>query len=131
MSKLVIYLLVLLNFYCYGERIFELSALNTNKNEVDIRVGEEFVVTVPSNPNYGIEISFVNKDEVSDSLKLIRDAFIPLGNLKYLDTVIVYKYFFFKAVKVTNEAQTLKFANIRRWEKQTNTADYTLKVNVY
>ena len=131
MSKLVIYLLVLLNFYCYGERIFELSALNTNKNEVDIRVGEEFVVTVPSNPNYGIEISFVNKDEVSDSLKLIRDAFIPLGNLKNLDSVIVYKYFFFKAVKVTNEAQTLKFANIRRWEKQTNTADYTLKVNVY
>ena len=131
MSKLVIYLLVLLNFYCYGERIFELSALNTNKNEVDIRVGEEFVVTVPSNPNYGIEISFVNKDEVSDSLKLIRDAFIPLDNLKNLDSVIVYKYFFFKAVKVTNEAQTLKFANIRRWEKQTNTADYTLKVNVY
>ena len=131
MSKLVIYLLVLLNFYCYGKKVFDLNALNTNKNEVDIRVGEEFVVTVPSNPNYGIEISFVNKDEVSDSLKLIRDAFIPLGNLKNLVGAGGHKYFYFKALKVTNEAQTLKFANVRSWEKQTNNPDYTLKVNVY
>ena len=130
MSKFVIFLLVLLNFYCYGKRIFDLNALNTNKNEVDIRVGEEFVVKIPSNPTTGYQISFINKDEVSDSLKLIRDKFIPSGDLNLVGAG-GHKYFYFKAVKVTNEAQTLKFSNKRKWEKETNTADYTLKVNVY
>ena len=131
MSKFVIYLLILLNFYCYGKKVFDLNALNTNKNEVDIRVGEEFIVKVRSNPTTGYEISFVNKDEVSDSLKLTRQHFVPSGNLKNLVGAGGHKYFYFKAVKVTNEAQTLKFSNKRKWEKQTNNPDYTLKVNVY
>ena len=131
MSKFVIYLLVLLNFYCYGKKVFDLNALNTNKNEVDIRVGEEFVVKIPSNPTTGYETRFLNRDEVSDSLELLRNKYISSANLKNLVGVGGHMYYYFKAVKVTNEAQTLKFANIRRWEKQTNTADYTLKVNVY
>ena len=71
MSKFVIYLLVLLNIYCYGKKVFDLNTLKNNKNEADIRVGEEFVVKVRSNPTTGYEMIFVNGDEVSDSLNLI------------------------------------------------------------
>ena len=131
MSKFVIYLLVLLNIYCYGKKVFDLNALNTNKNEVDIRVGEEFVVKIPSNPTTGYETRFLNRDEVSDSLELLRYEYVSSAKLTNLVGAGGHMYYYFKAVKVTNEAQTLKFANIRRWEKQTNTPDYTLKVNVY
>ena len=130
MSKFVIYLLVLLNIYCYGKKVFDLNTLQNNKNEADIRVGEEFVVKVRSNPTTGYEMIFVNGDEVSDSLNLISEKFIPSGNLNLVGAG-GHKYFYFKAVKVTNEAQTLKFSNKRKWEKQTNNPDYTLNVNVY
>ena len=131
MSKFVIYLLVLLNFYCYGKKVFDLNTLKNNKNEADIRVGEEFVVKIPSNPTTGYQISFINKDEVSDSLELLRYEYVSSAKLTNLVGAGGHKYFYFKALKVTNEAQTLKFSNKRKWEKETNTADYILKVNVY
>jgi len=131
MSKFVIYLLVLLNFYCYGIRVFELNKKNLNKNKVDIRLGEQFAVKIPSNPTTGYVTTFINSNEVSNSLELLRDKFVPSANLKNLVGAGGHHYFYFKAMKVTNEAQTLKFANVRSYEKQTNVADYTLNVNVY
>ncbi len=129
MSKFVVYLLVLLNFYCYGNETVVLNAFNANNVKVNIRVGDILKVKIPISLRNGGHKSLVNKDEVSDSLQLIKEAFVPLSDvtIKKLSATRAYSIFLFKAVKVTNKAQTLKFLKKNQLKKET----YTLKVNVY
>ena len=133
MSKLVIYLLVILNFYCFCETIFTQTDLKAKKNEINVKLGEEFTLKFKSNPSTGYYWTFLNKNEASDSLQFLRSKYVksplPLNNIIFVGRG-GYVYFYFKARKVTNEAQTLKFLYSRFSGKQTNDPSYIVKVNV-
>ena len=77
---------------------------------------------------------FLNKDEVSDSIQLlnlqVHSFHIPLN---FRDKVLPrkrYKFkYYFKAMKVTNEAKILKFHSKPTGKKAFK--NYIIKVNVY
>ena len=133
MSKLVIYLLVLLNFSCFCGKIYTQADLKLQNYEVNVKNGEEFTFQFKANPTYGYYWRLLNKDEVSDSIKFLRSKYVessifgqrikPIGRGGHM-------FFTFKAIKVTNEAQTLKFTQSRAWPKEHNSPNYIIKVNV-
>ncbi len=133
MLKLVIYLLVIFNFYCFCEKVFTQSDLKAKNNELDVKLGEEFTLKFKSNPTTGYSWKFLNKEEVSDSIQFLRSKYVPSPSPN--NHIIIVgrggeEYFYFKARKVTNEAQTLKFAYSKFFGKETNNPTYTIKVNV-
>ena len=135
MSKLVIYLLVILNFYCFCERIFTQTDLEAKNNELDVKLGEEFALQFKSNPTHGSHWTFLNEDKVRDSIQFLRSKYVEYPiNSKFLIIRILkkggYDYFYFKAKKVTNEAQTLIFVYRGFLEKPAKKRIYILKVNV-
>ena len=126
MSKLSIYLLALLSFYCYGIERFKPTVSSDKINENKVRLGEEFIVEVNSE-EFLISWKFLNKDEVSDSIQFLRKEIVPLYKLVLFSGLrrMILIRFYFKAIKVTNKAKILKF-NYKR-----NHKNYTIKVNVY
>ena len=126
MSKFSICLLILLSFYCYGIQIFKPTVSSDKINENKVRLGEEFIVEIISE-KYIIPWKFLNKDEVSDSIQFLRTEIVPLYRFyNFSGLILRFKIiFYFKAIKVTNKAKTLKF-NYKR-----NHKNYTIKVNVY
>ena len=130
MPKFSIYLLTLLSFYCYGMQIFKPTSSKDKVNEQNVKLGEEFIVEFIT--DYISEpLTFLNKDEVSDSIQVLRIEAHPLRKSGYQRFFgRSYKvHLYFKAIKVTNEAKILKFHNKPRGEK--NFINYIIKVNVY
>ena len=133
MSKLVIYLLVILNFSCFCEKVFTETDLKAKNNVLDVKLGEEFTIKFKPNPTIGYFWAFLNNDEVSDSIQLLRSQYVnspyKIKNIKIFGKG-GYVNFYFKARKITNEAQTLKFGYNSFSGKQTNNPSYIIKVNV-
>ena len=117
--------MALLSFYCYCIQIFN----PTVKDEKKVKLGEEFIVYFISD-SYHYPWKFLNKDEVSDSIELLRREVVPYLKFANMEGFkIRAKFnFYFKAIKVTNEAKILKF-NYKETNKNLNY--YTIKVNVY
>ena len=129
MSKFSFYLLALLSFYCYGIQIFNPTASNDIKDEKKVKLGEEFIVDFISD-SYFYPWTFLNKDEVSDSIQLLRREVVPYFKFARFEMPRLRRKFnfYFKAIKVTNEAKILKF-NYKKNNKILNY--YAIKVNVY
>ena len=126
MPKFSIYLMALLSFYCYGIQIFSPTVSRDKINENKVRLGEEFIVqfTTKYVSKYW---KFFNKDEVSDSIQLLRIGFerrYSYARFSALRVGYVFD-FYFKAIKVTNKAKILKFYF------HENHKNYIIKVNVY
>ena len=129
MSKLVIYLLIILKFYCFCGIKFP----PINLKKLDVKLGEEFTLRFRCSLVTGFSWTFLNENEVSGSIQFLRSKFeaspeqnqniVAFGKKGYF-------YFYFKAIKVTNEVQTLKFTNVRLSDKKKNILTYTIKVNV-
>ena len=133
MSKLSIYLLALLSFYCYGIERFKPTVSSDKINENKVRLGEEFIVEVNSE-EFLISWKFLNKDEVSDSIQFLRKEIVPLYKLVLFSGLrrMILIRFYFKAIKVTNKAKIIKLLKCNyRNPMLENYQNYTVKVNVY
>ena len=130
MPKFYIYLLALLSFYCYGIHIFKPTYSKDKVNDQNVRLGEEFNVEIVSDSIFE-PVIFLNKDEVSDSIQFLRREVVSfIGGASFERPTRRYKYnFYFKAIKVTNEAKILKFNYTLRREKFFK--NYIIKVNAY
>ena len=108
-------------------QIFKPTSSRDKVNEQNVKLGEEFIVEFVS--DYISELLiFLNKDEVSDSIQVLRRDFRRFST-GYMGFFRKYKFsFYFKAIKVTNEAKILKFRHIITKKDLKN---YIIKVNVY
>ncbi len=127
MAKFCIYILALLSFYCYGIQIFN----ETSKiNEQNVRLGEEFIVQIVTDSLFE-PLNFLNRDEVRDSIQFLKrksEPFLKFANMA--NPKIWAKFnFYFKAIKVTNEAKILKFKY--KLKGSTSFITYIIKINVY
>ena len=108
-------------------------------NEVAISVseGEEFALKFRGNPTTGYTWVLLNADEVEGPLlgtNFESDGiadYVADSKDKYLVGGAGSFYYKFKAVKVANEAKTLKFSYQRTWENNTNNLpDAIVKITV-
>ena len=133
MPKFSIYLMALLSFYCYGIQRFKPTVSSDKINENKVRLGEEFIVEVNSE-EFLISWKFLNKDEVSDSIQLLRIGFerrYSYARFSALRVGYVFD-FYFKAIKVTNKAKIIKLLKFNyRGLILENYQNYTIKINVY
>ena len=133
MPKFSIYLLTLLSFYCYGMQIFEPTYSSDKVNEQNVKLGEEFIVEFVTD-NISELFMFLNKNEVSDFIQLLNLEVHPSPiPLNFRDKALPRKRskfnYYFKAIKVTNEAKILKFHSKPTGKK--DFINYIIKVNVY
>ena len=130
MPKFSIYLLTLLSFYCYGMQIFKPTSSKDKVNEQNVKLGEEFIVEFIT--DYISEpLTFLNKDEVSDSIQVLRGEVLPFYKFAKMERPRRrYKFnIYFKAIKITNEAKILKFRRKHKGKK--DFINCIIKVNVY
>ena len=131
MSKLILCLLLLFNIYiCEETKNVRVFTKDDAKNEISVRLGEEFALKFVANPSAGYSWNFLNKNETKESLQLLRTRNEnPLGRLHIVGNPRNV-YYYFKAVKETNEAVSLKFSYGRQWEKSNILPITTFKINV-
>ncbi len=130
MPKFSIYLLALLSFYCYGIQIFNPTYSRNKENGQNVRLGEEFIADLVS--DYILDpLILLNKDEVSDSIQFLRREVEPFFKFEKAEKPRVRDKFrfYFKAIKVTNEAKILKFHSKPTGKK--DFINYIIKVNAY
>ena len=128
MSKLILCLLLLFNINICKEtekvRIFTKSV----GNEINVKLGEEFAISLSYISSSSNLWHFLNKNEVQETLQYL-DYYEKRG---YLPHHIVgyhtYAYFHFKALKETNKAVTLKFSYGTSWKGTQHIT--TFKINV-
>ena len=144
MSKFLFCLILLIGLYnCEtyeGVKVYEIQRNVNGMNEVAISVseGEEFALKFRGNPTTGYTWVLLNADEVEGPLlgtNFESDGiadYVADSKDKYLVGGAGSFYYKFKAVKVANEAKTLKFSYQRTWEKAANDAlpDAVVKITV-
>ena len=143
MSKFLFCLILLIGLYnCEtyeGVKVYEIQRNVNGMNEVAISVseGEEFALKFRENPTTGYTWVLLNTDKLKDSLKGLNFEndgiadYVADSKDKYLVGGAGSFYYKFKAVKVANEAKTLKFSYQRTWENNTNNLpDAIVKITV-
>ncbi len=143
MSKFLFCLILLIGLYnCEtyeGVKVYEIQRNVNGMNEVAISVseGEEFALKFRGNPTTGYTWVLLNADEVEGPLlgtNFESDGiadYVADSKDKYLVGGAGSFYYKFKAVKVANEAKTLKFSYQRTWENNTNNLpDAIVKITV-
>ena len=124
MTKFYIYLLALLNFYCYSIQIFKPTYSRDEINEKNVKLGEEFIVEFIVDFQL---LKFYDYDKISDSIQFLRREVTHFKPANFEKYKLVRKIsLYFKAIKVTNEPKILKFLYKQHFLKY-----YTIKVNVY
>lgn len=131
MSKTLLLLLLLFSFYSCeavnGNRVFEIAQSNT---DLEVRAGEVFGLKFHSNPSTGYSWHFLNQEENDETIKFIETKFV-----NPYDKQIIGKggllYYYFKALKVSNEEITLKFSYSRSFKNDNPAATHLIKIKVY
>ena len=133
MSKLILCLLLLLNIYVCEDSKVRVFTQNDAKNEIKVRLGEEFSIKLRSNPSTGYTWTFLNQEEIKESLILLRkySEKTQLGQKRILIGAGGFLYFHFKALEVTNGTVPIKLSYSRFWMKTKSIPTTTFKVNVY
>ena len=143
MSKFLFCLFLLLGLYnCEtykGAKVYEIQRNSNGMEEVDISVseGEEFALKFKGNPTTGYTWILLNTEDVQGSLEATNfevdgiAEYVPSHQNKNLVGGGGFFYYTLKAVKVANEAKTLKFAYKRLWVKEANDVpDAIVKITI-
>ena len=132
MSKLFLCLMLLLGLYnCEtykGVKVYDVTKIANGGNSVDLNVlkEEEFALKFKGNPTTGYKWVLLNADNVNRFFEAVNfdlkgnGEYVPDSDDMLLDGSGGNYYYIFKAVKISDEAQSLNFSYRRSWVKEAN-----------
>ena len=132
MSKIFLCLIILLGLYnCEtykGVKVYDVTSIANGGNKVDLNVlkEEEFALKFKGNPTTGFTWVLLNADSINRFFEAVNfdskgsGEYVADSNEMELDGSGGNFYYIFKAIKISNEAQSLNFSYRRPWAKPTN-----------
>lgn len=125
MIQIILCLLLVVNIFNSENtdiKMFEINNLKSNENQFTVNSGEEFALKIYLNLSIGNSWVFTNKNEIKDSLTFIKSdiQLIREEEYNYLSGRRGYIYYYFKALKETDEPIMIKFCDTLTWLNNDN-----------
>ena len=134
MSKLILCLLLLFNIcICEETEKTRLFTEEDAKNELGVRLGEEFSIKLKSNASTGYSWTLLNQDEVKAGIQLLKKSYENKPTLlgqKPLLGAPGYTVFHFKALRASNGPVSLKFTYAKKLVNNNGLRLTTFKIQV-